>query len=482
MSSGPASDASNPVITRAEARLGQMLRGKWRLDRLLGVGGMAAVYVGVHRNGMRGAVKMMHVETGLNEDSRARFLREGYAANRVDHPGAVRVLDDDVAEDGSAFLVMDLLEGETLEARAAARPDFRLEMNEVLGFADELLDVLAAAHDKGIVHRDIKPENLFLTRRGELKVLDFGIARMREGADSARMTTTGAALGTPAFMPPEQALGNWDQVDARTDLWAAGATMFTLLTGRYVHDADTIQKMMLAAMTLPAPRLGLVRPDLPPELGQIIDGALAFDQAQRWPDARAMQHAVRALRARQGEGPMRAPPASLPEIAPKASSPHLPLFVATTGTQVMVAPPARASAPGFAEARNAGGVIASSGYSAVAAAPRRGKAPMIGALVGLGAVLVGLVLWVSLRGDHASVTPSASIEAPAPPMDSASASAVVVAPSPAPIVTAEPTASASASSLAPPAQPSVGAPEKRLPEGKVPVRVRPVADPFARQH
>src|SRR4051794_2977683 len=119
MTPGPVSNASNPVIARAEARLGQLLRGKWRLDRLLGVGGMAAVYVGTHRNGMRGAVKLMHADVGWNEETRARFLREGYAANHVDHPGAVRVLDDDVAEDGSVFLVMELLDGETLDARSS---------------------------------------------------------------------------------------------------------------------------------------------------------------------------------------------------------------------------------------------------------------------------------------------------------------------------------------------------------------------------
>src|SRR5262249_574389 len=151
-------------------------------------------------------------------------LREGYVANAVGHPGAVGVLDDDVAEDGSVFLVMELLEGHTVDARAKSRPGSKLTPGEVLAIADQLLATLTAAHAKGVVHRDLKPETIFLTQDGQVKVLDFGLARLQEWSKSSkqRMTATGAAMGTPAFMPPEQALGNWDTVDARTDLWAVG--------------------------------------------------------------------------------------------------------------------------------------------------------------------------------------------------------------------------------------------------------------------
>src|SRR6185295_962949 len=114
-------DDDNGLTQRAEARVGMVLKGKWRLDALLGVGGMAAVYAATHRNGSRGAIKVLHVELSGDGEVKRRFLREGYVANSVEHPGTVRVLDDDVAEDGSAFLVMELLEGETLEARAERR-------------------------------------------------------------------------------------------------------------------------------------------------------------------------------------------------------------------------------------------------------------------------------------------------------------------------------------------------------------------------
>src|SRR5262245_49210192 len=174
---------------------------------------------------------------------------------------------------------MELLEGETLEDRRERSGT--LPVHEVLSLGDRLLDVLAAAHDRGIVHRDIKPENVFLTREGNVKVLDFGIARMRE-LQSARLTlTTSGAIGTPAFMPPEQAPGGWDEVGPQSDIWAVGATMFTLLAGRLVHHADTVNELMLAAMTKPAPPLASAV-NVPPAVARLVDTALAYDSKARW--------------------------------------------------------------------------------------------------------------------------------------------------------------------------------------------------------
>ncbi|UQA58466.1 serine/threonine-protein kinase [Polyangium aurulentum] len=281
---------------RAAARVGQILRGKWRLDRLLGIGGTACVYAATHRNGQRGAVKLLRPEHAGDEEARQRFLREGYVANRVAHPGAVAVLDDDIAEDGSPFLVMELLDGDTLEQRASKRPGHRLTPAEVAFVADRLLDVLAAAHDKGIVHRDIKPENVFLTRAGEVRILDFGIARIHEAQHGpGRLTEVGSVMGTPAFMPPEQALGHTATIDARTDIWALGAVLFYALTGRVIHEADTVNKVLLSAMTRPAPQLASILQGLPSPFCEVIDRALAFQQKDRWQDARSMQRALRAV-------------------------------------------------------------------------------------------------------------------------------------------------------------------------------------------
>jgi serine/threonine-protein kinase len=266
------------------------LCGKYRLDRVLGVGGMASVYAATHlRNANVVAVKVLHRQLSIDMGLRARFLREGYAANSVGHPGTVRVLDDDTAEDGSVFIVMDLLDGETLDARWE-RSGRRLGVSEVVTLLSELLEVLAAAHDKGVVHRDLKPENLFVTRAGELKVLDFGVARLREG--SPTKTRTGAVFGTPAFMPPEQALGRTSEVDALSDVWAVGATAFCLLGGRFVHNGTTAEEMLVRSATEPAPSILEVAPEVPPAVAQVIDRALAFNKRDRWPSATAMREAL----------------------------------------------------------------------------------------------------------------------------------------------------------------------------------------------
>jgi serine/threonine protein kinase len=275
-------------VVRARARVGSVLNDKYRLDRVLGVGGMAAVYAATHlRNASRIAVKLLHPEMAVDTNVRARFLREGYAANSVEHPGTVRILDDDTAEDGSVFLVMELLEGETLDQRWE-RSGHRLGAREVARLVYQVLDVLAAAHAKRIVHRDIKPENLFLTRGGTLKVLDFGVARLIEGAVTA--TRPGGIVGTPAFMAPEQVLGK--TVDPQSDLYAVGATAFALLSKRYVHDAENAAEMMVIVGSRPARSLALVSPDLPAPLTAVIDRSLRFEKSERWPDARAMQAAL----------------------------------------------------------------------------------------------------------------------------------------------------------------------------------------------
>jgi serine/threonine-protein kinase len=316
-------DREASLIRRAEERVGTVLRDKWTLERLLGVGGMASVYAARHRNGKLGAVKLLHLELSLHQDWRERFLREGYVANHVGHPGVVSVLDDDVLEDGSVFLVMELLEGEPADLRAERQPWERLDPRQVVWIADRVLDVLDAAHAKGIVHRDIKPENIFLTHSGQVKVLDFGIARLRERPAGTTATRTGATMGTPAYMPPEQALGNNHQIDGRTDIWALGATMFFLLTGRFVHEADTANKLLLAAMTKPAPPIRSILPELSPAFAAIVDRALAFEQSDRFQSAGEMQQALRAL----GSAPLLVPAGAaitaVPTFGPVPSAPAM---------------------------------------------------------------------------------------------------------------------------------------------------------------
>jgi eukaryotic-like serine/threonine-protein kinase len=301
------------ATARAEARIGSVIKDKWRLDRLLGVGGMACVYAATHRNMKRAAVKMLHREYSADSAIRERFLREGYLANSVGHRGAVTVDDDDVAEDGTAYIVMELLDGETLEQRWR-RKEHRLPLEEALAVADQVLETLAAAHEKGVVHRDLKPENLFLTRDGVVKLLDFGIGRLKELKGNSATTLSGATMGTPAFMAPEQARGRWEEVDGQTDLWALGATLFTLLTGQYVHEGETVNETLALAVTQPARSIRTLRPELPERATALIDRALSYPKARRFPDARAMQAEVRlAYAALAGGDVSRAAQLSVPD-------------------------------------------------------------------------------------------------------------------------------------------------------------------------
>jgi serine/threonine-protein kinase len=430
----------------ARAKVGQLLRGKWHLDALIGAGGMATVYAATHRNGKRGAVKILHRELADNENARTRFLQEGYAANKVNHPGAVSVLDDDVDDDGCVFLVMELLDGESADGRAQQRPGERLEVIEVAQLADQLLDVLAAAHDKGIVHRDIKPENIFLTHDGALKVLDFGIARVREVAapTSAKLTANGGTMGTPAFMPPEQALGNWDEVSAQTDLWAVGATMFTLLSGQCVHSAETINQLLLAAMTKPAPPIVGVVPGVPAALAAVIDRALAFDARNRWHDARAMQHALRAIpRAQLAAAPSVQTMLQAAGTPPRASSALSLQSAATVSPTASDRPPLGRSKASTLRRYGALAAAVSTVAAAAAFLVVRSGAPV--AATATPAPSVNVVAAPGTTVPTVAPTPTVAVE----PTVAPSASAPVVAAAPPP-PSARPTASAGKTPRVPP--------------------------------
>jgi serine/threonine-protein kinase len=375
----------DPLSLRARNRVGQTLRNKWHLDVLLGVGGMAAVYAATHRNGSRAAVKILHAELASSDDIRNRFMREGYAANAVGHEGAVKVIDDDVADDGSLYLVTELLDGETLEDRRA-RSGGRLSDDEVLSVADQLLDVLAAAHAKGVIHRDIKPANIFLSRSGQLKVLDFGIARLRELSSGGSLATkSGAAMGTPAFMSPEQARGLWDEVDGRSDVWSVGATMWQALTGKLVHEGRTANEELLSAMTNPAPPLSSVLPSVSPAVAQVVDRALAFEKEKRWLDAGRMQEGVRRAYHDRHSAPITtAPKLIVPDSVPNRTI--------SSESDVLSPRPATTGRP-----------VANSQSSALASAPsRRVVAAAAAGLVGVVVVVSGIA-WV-MSAAHGSAS------------------------------------------------------------------------------
>ena len=286
-----------------ERRLGTVLRRRWTLERVIGIGGTAAVYAATHRNGARVAIKILHPSLHADPAIRSRFLKEGYIANRIGVPDVVKVLDDDV-EGEIAYLVMELLEGASIES-LRLRAGGRLPAPDAIEIGCRLLGVLEAAHALGILHRDIKPANLFRTVDPVgFKVLDFGIARAQNldlGLDDT-LLGGGGFVGTPVFMAPEQARGERNQVDQRTDLWAVGATLFTTLTGTYVHPGKSSTEVLHAARERQAPALRDQLRGAPAELAAVVDRALSWEQSARYQSAAEMKAACeecrRALAAR----------------------------------------------------------------------------------------------------------------------------------------------------------------------------------------
>ena len=218
-------------------------------------------------------------------------MSEGYIANLVPHPGILRIFDDGMTEDSCPYLAMEMLRGETLEERWRAA-GLRLDPDAVISLMIGVLGVLSAVHAAGVVHGDLKPSNVFLTHQNEIRVLDFGVAKVAQTSARRRLSVEGVVLGTPAFMAPEQAAGKRGEVDARTDVFAVGAILFTLLSGEDVHPVEGVQNKVIAAATTAARPISSALPALPGDLAVVIDRALQFRREARWPTIDAMRSAL----------------------------------------------------------------------------------------------------------------------------------------------------------------------------------------------
>jgi eukaryotic-like serine/threonine-protein kinase len=299
-------------------RAGDVVAGKYRIEDVIGEGGMGAVYAATHTlTGKRVALKWMLPELAADEGAVQRFIREAQAAGRIDHPNVVDVYD--VGEhDGSTFLVMEYLQGETL---TAAFNRGGLDARHIIQLLIPAMRGVAAAHKTGVVHRDLKPDNVFLCRSGdgsyrEPKVLDFGISKVSagEGQLNPRLTRTGAVMGTPYYMSPEQVRGSSD-VDQRTDVYAFGVILYEALTGRVPFDANAYSALVLEIATGTPKRLRDLRPDLPKGLEDVVLKAMARDPADRYRDvdslARALEPFAEGVTFRSERGDPSAPQRSL---------------------------------------------------------------------------------------------------------------------------------------------------------------------------
>ena len=265
---------------------------------------MAAVYAASHRNGQRAALKILHADFAREKTICERFLREAYVSNKVNHGATVQVLDDDMTETGEPFLIMELLEGETVRDawKKSGRtmpigprpPDLRAASSTASRPATRSRSFTAISSPR---------TSSSLKKDDEIRVLDFGVAQMRDA--TSERTATGTALGTPAYMSPEQAMGLVDQLDGRADLFSVGAMMHALITGHRINNGRTEQEALVMAATKPVPSVARLAPHLPIELIKVIDKSLAWDRRNRFQDAREMQKALIDLMPAQGVGAAR---------------------------------------------------------------------------------------------------------------------------------------------------------------------------------
>ena len=373
-------------------RIGEVLAGKYEVVDHIGQGGMGYVFEGLHRGlGQRVAIKVLRKQRGHDEEMIARFEREARAAAKLKSEHTARVMDVDVLEDGTPFMVMELLEGHDLETELCRFG--KLPIAHAVDLVLQACSAMAEAHQRGIVHRDLKPPNLFLCPRGDgvtVKLLDFGISKMEtEGQKS--VTQTSSSLGTPLYMSPEQ-IRSAKHVDERTDIWSLGVILYELIAGTTPFEADS-PTAVIAAITADAPvPLVQTASDVPEALSMIVMKALEKHPDRRW---RSVDAFAKALAPHGSAGSyVPAPRASAPSMdrAPRSLSDAPTLPQAASG-------PERETHNSWETARLAG---------------PRGRTLALGALVvgAIGAVVVAMVMLSS--GDPPE-TPGPSVAAePAP--------------------------------------------------------------------
>ncbi len=351
--------------------VGAVLNGRWKVVKLIGEGGMGAVYEAdsVRGEGKR-ALKLLHPEFVKEPVITQRFFAEGTTAQQLQHPNIARVYEHATAEDGTPYLVMELLEGiPVVRYIEDGKP---MPPEQAAPIAHGVLQALTAAHAARVVHRDLKPENLFLVRdaRGSwtVKVLDFGIAKVMDAAGGmGQKTKTGVLLGTPGYMSPEQ-IRNAKGVDPRSDLWSTGVLFYELLTARQPFHADNQFARMTAVLTEPMRPIGSILPHLA-SWQPFFDRALAKDPSARFQTAEEMAQALLSV-ARGGALPTPGAPMSMPQpMSLAAPQPGPAAF-----TPLQPAPSSiQAAAPGAPGGRP-GGTLASEPWSS-AAPPVAGTSP-----------------------------------------------------------------------------------------------------------
>jgi serine/threonine protein kinase len=385
-----------PAESASPDWVGRTLDERYRIDRVLGAGGLGTVYLATHLRLDRSvAVKMLHRELLPSVELRQRFDREVKTLSRLSHPHIVTLTDSGVLDDGMGYLVMELLEGHSLEERL--REQGALEPDEAIEITRQMLLGLAEAHDKGVLHRDLKPANVFIHPLAEglhVKLLDFGLAKVRGDIAThpgayPTLTADGVIVGTPTYMAPEQATGG--DVTVTADVYAVGIVLFEMLTGRPPFRSENKLETIRAHMLSPVPELDAIAPELAPTdaLRAFVHRALAKERTKRFADARTMLRELDALPR---------PAATLREgKRVKASRAHAPSSVGTEDTialrsgELEVADDSRALAPpALPIPIRVGPPI----QAAPATTPRRWRRLMLMALAGVSVIAALALAWL----------------------------------------------------------------------------------------
>jgi serine/threonine protein kinase len=278
-------------VASSRERLKTALAGTYTVERLIGAGGMAAVYLAHDvKHDRKVAVKVLRPELAEALGSR-RFLREISVTAKLDHPHIVSVHDSGEA-DGIVYYVMPYVEGESLRQRLDRLG--HLDLDESVAIVRDVAGALQYAHEREVIHRDIKPENVLLSA-GHARVVDFGLARALNQAGGTRLTETGIAVGTPEYMSPEQCIGV-THLDARTDVYALGCLTFEMLTGRPPFSEGPAQVILMQQARQSPPRLASLRPDLPKTVTRAVGRTLAKDPERRFDSVTAFVDALTGIR------------------------------------------------------------------------------------------------------------------------------------------------------------------------------------------
>ncbi len=274
---------------------GDLVQGKYRVIRIIGEGGMGAVFEGENlRINRRVAIKVLHAALATNKEVVQRFEREAQAAGRIGNDHILEVLDLGDLPDGDFFMVMEFLEGEPLSDRI--RRLGRMTPEQVAPLMTQVLTGLQAAHAAGIIHRDLKPDNIFVLRekagqKDFVKIIDFGISKFQPLGGEMKMTRTGSVMGTPYYMSPEQASGS-SEADHRSDVYAIGVMMYEAVTGKVPFEASTFNQLLFKIVLDEVPKPETIVPDLDPGFASLIHKAMARDKEARFQDCISLRNAL----------------------------------------------------------------------------------------------------------------------------------------------------------------------------------------------